>query len=138
MKTRLVIALMMLVLFLVACPQPVTPGPDASDSGGQPTADASMPQLEDSAVAIVDATPPPPPVDAGLGSVACLEACANLRRLGCPEGSEDAGAGCSSICNHTVATNAFTLNPICIASAKDVAGVRACGTVKCPSIAKKP
>lgn len=79
-------------------------------------------------------TPNPPDADASVhvdGGDACYAACVTLVNLGCPEGNPSSGASCIDVCVHTEQTGVFELKPSCIASARTVDGVKACGTVRC-------
>jgi hypothetical protein len=82
---------------------------------------------------------PSPPVvqvdasitDASIGSV-CSTACANLKRIGCPEGdTPDGGKSCVSICEAAEASGKFNLQPACVSVAKTKDDVRACKSVRC-------
>lgn len=60
----------------------------------------------------------------------CGRACAQLRELGCPEGAASTtGVSCYRVCVH--ASQLKSLRPSCVAGAKSVDAVRACGTVRC-------
>ena len=61
----------------------------------------------------------------------CPAACANLIKLGCPEGLEDAGQGCTSVCEHTQSSKLFNMKASCLAAAKTKTEVKACGSVTC-------
>jgi hypothetical protein len=75
---------------------------------------------------------PPPSRDASPEPPAdCAEACANLERLGCPEGRPASGANCVDVCDHAESTGVFSMRMACVASARSVGEVRACGTVRC-------
>jgi hypothetical protein len=115
--------LLVVAVLLVGCPPSPAPppSPDASD--------ATVPDMPDVVTPPVDATPAPQ--DANVPQDTCSLACANLRAFGCREGAEDAGAGCTAVCRHTVDGGAFSINAACLAAAKSAADVHACGTVKC-------
>ena len=84
---------------LAACPpHPVTPAPDAD------------------AVAPPAPTPPPPSVTQA--------ACDTLKSLGCAEG---AASNCAVTLEHMAEDRLTGLDPQCVASAKSVTAVRACG-----------
>lgn len=102
-------------LALSACPQaPLTPLGDA---------DADVVVTTVAEAGVVDSAP--------VASDQCAQACANLRKLGCPEGSSvDGGDSCERVCGVTY-VGVFNIKPACVASASSVAGVRACGTVRC-------
>ena len=73
-----------------------------------------------------------PTPDDGVDRV-CAKACANLRRLDCPEGdAPDGGRSCESVCEQARASHRIDLKPLCLASAKTREAARACGTVACP------
>ncbi len=59
---------------------------------------------------------------------ACASACANLGRLGCPEGLE---GNCTTVCERAQATKLTDLKPECLAGAGTPGEARACGTVRC-------
>ena len=64
----------------------------------------------------------------------CARACATMRlpSIRCPEADPvDAGDSCETVCRHVATTGLTDLKPKCIASAKTVEEVRACGTVRC-------
>ncbi|GAC1475546.1 MAG: hypothetical protein PVSMB8_00130 [Vulcanimicrobiaceae bacterium] len=116
----------------LSCKPPVTPPPDASDAhatvdAGTDVPDATLPQDASEAP---DATkPPPPPPDASTGD--CAAACANLRALGCPEGAEDAGQGCTAVLCHAEGSGKLDLKMACVKAAKTKDELAKCGTVKC-------
>lgn len=89
-------------LLLAGCPPAsplVAPAPDAQDGA--------------------------PPLALGpVGAAACAPACANLARLGCPEGQN---ATCEATCQHmqTIADMA----PGCLADAGSVDAALACGSL---------
>ena len=69
-------------------------------------------------------------IDAG-GAGGCTEACDTLAYLNCPEAEQrDGGDTCRSVCM-TAELGKFGLKPACVAAAKSVTEVRACGTVRC-------
>lgn len=79
--------------------------------------------------------PMPPPeyqtIDASVHSVDEL-ACANLLRLGCPEGSPSAkGDPCVVVIQRSRAELLLDFKPKCLAEAGNVSAVRECGTVRC-------
>lgn len=61
----------------------------------------------------------------------CAAACANLVRLGCPEGHPSGGRTCLEVCNHTQSTHLTDLHTACLAAAKSVTEVKACKSVTC-------
>lgn len=67
--------------------------------------------------------PTPIPVDAGTVAAAC----ANLAKLGCPEG----GASCVATIQHASSVGVTDLKPACLAAAMSQAAARACGSVTC-------
>ena len=82
------------------------------------------------------------PFDAvgGYSSPDCAAACANLARVrdaahpnGCPEAKAAAGEdSCYVVCRRAAATNGrIDFKPRCIAAAKTIATLRACGTYRC-------
>jgi hypothetical protein len=107
--------LICLVHSLGGCPaQPpvVPPVPDASD--------ASVAAIADSGE------------DMDGASATCSNACANLKKLGCPEANTlPGGDTCVVLCQKTQASGKFDMKPSCVSKAKDVAGLKACGTVRC-------
>ena len=126
------LALGLLAIAFAACagcppPNPQPPGP--GDGGPGDAADDSMP----SPPAPVPPAPPAP-VDAAPGPSPqsdCARACANLVRLGCPEGSTQ-GAGCTATCTKAQAEQLTDFKPACLAAAADVTALRAChAPVKC-------
>jgi len=78
-------------------------------------------------------TPVPPDADASVfdGGDMCAAMCTTLVNLGCPEGHPINGASCVDVCLHTEQTGVFELKPACVATAHDIDGVKACGTVRC-------
>lgn len=61
----------------------------------------------------------------------CARACKVLTALSCPEAlTLDGGKSCTALCSDSESSG-FSLKPSCVALAKDVSGVRACGTVRC-------
>jgi hypothetical protein len=68
-------------------------------------------------------TPTPIPVDAGTITAAC----ANLAKLGCPEG----GTSCVATIQHASSAGVTDLKPACLAAATSQDAARACGTVTC-------
>jgi len=61
----------------------------------------------------------------------CLQACANLKRLGCPEARQlPQGKTCYRVCADGF-QNGRPLRPTCVAAARDVEDVRLCRTVRC-------
>lgn len=94
------------VLALVAC----TPEPKP------PTV-----EVDASTVVVVDAAPS-----------ACASACANLRRLGCPEGeTADGGKSCVDLCDQLQASGKFDMKPACVAAAQTREELAACKTARC-------
>lgn len=78
--------------------------------------------------------PQPPPSAVGGGGPlvitdACGRACANLKALGCPEGTD--AAQCSAACSHAQG-GTFDLHPECLAAAMTPDSARGCGSVRCP------
>lgn len=115
-KHILHVAAVTLFLMGTGCP-PVSPKPPVADG--------------DADVALADA-------DNGLDedgaprNVPCTQACVKLAFLGCPEAAKpDGGKTCYRLCADAEASGKFSLKPACVAAAKDVDGVRACGTVRC-------
>jgi hypothetical protein len=101
MKKLLVVVL----LALASCPQPLPPtppgpGPAVLDGGAS---------------------------DAPVETVA-QATCANLARLGCPEGLK---ANCASVVQKAIDTQVTNLRGDCLVGAQTVEAVRACGTVSC-------
>lgn len=74
----------------------------------------------------------PPPTATVVDSTSCAPACANLTKLGCPEGNPPAGVGaaCITTCQKAQA-GGFDMKPACLAAATSVAAVQACGSVAC-------
>jgi hypothetical protein len=54
----------------------------------------------------------PPAVNADGGAVDCTSACANLQRLGCPEGSPEDDS-CIAQCEAIEASGIASVNPAC-------------------------
>jgi hypothetical protein len=57
-----------------------------------------------------------PAVDAGGGASDCERACANLQRLGCPEGNPGGGDSCMAQCQDIEASGIATVRPACQAT----------------------
>ena len=70
-------------------------------------------------------TPVPPLPSTG----SCSDACANLAKLGCAEGTT---GSCVATCEHTQSSRVTDLKPGCLLAAKTKADARACGSVTCP------
>ena len=64
----------------------------------------------------------------GPANAGCSEACANLVVLGCAEGSDPS---CAATCQEAQDSGKIDLRPACLAAAKSVGEVLACGTVVC-------
>jgi hypothetical protein len=96
---RLSIALLLLA---AACARPLPPAPVPPDA-----ADAARAS---------DAMPPDP--------TGCTAACANLQRLGCPEGI---AANCVATCQHGLQIT--NMNTACLAAAGSPDAARACGSL---------
>jgi len=133
MKTILVILLSLLFVGANCTPTPnpmpcmESKPPSCPDSGVH---DAAPIVTDAGPVVIVDATtPPPPPQEAAPAPdpTGCAAACANIAKLGCPEGN----TSCVSACAHTQDSGVTDLKPACLAAAKTVADLQKCGTVKC-------
>lgn len=104
-----------ITLFLMGCP-PVPPQPPVPDADAALDVDADNGLDEDGAPR----------------NVPCTQACVKLAFLGCPEATKpDGGKTCYRLCADAEASGKFSLKPACVAAAKDVDGVRACGTVRC-------
>lgn len=70
--------------------------------------------------------------DGAIRYPVCKSACDNLKKLGCIESKQlDGGQDCYSICAHAESTRKFDLHPACVANAKTVDAVRACGPIRC-------
>lgn len=72
----------------------------------------------------------PPPIDPSDDHVAYEDICANLRRIGCPEGHGGIGG---TPCSVTL-QRATQLRPLpleCWARSRDVSELRACGSIRC-------
>ena len=69
----------------------------------------------------------------GYSSPVCLEACLNLKRLGCPEGVSRPGEeACYIVCRRSESTNGrVNFRPACIAAAKNKSEILACKTYRC-------
>jgi hypothetical protein len=63
-----------------------------------------------------------------LPSGDCQTACANLDRLGCPEGKDPL---CASTCVKVQSQGLTDVHPECLAAAASPEAARACGTVTC-------
>lgn len=70
---------------------------------------------------------PPPTLDAAAPTT-CAAACANLHRLGCPEGAPT----CEAVCAHVESEALTDLYLGCLAGATNKAEARACNSVVCP------
>ncbi len=135
--------LMMLVLFMLPClaftacpPTPVVPTPDADATADVTTVVVTVDDaaLTDVNVAVEDGharkDASPPVVDAGPPTL-CQLACANVAKYPCIENSFDGGSGCLAVCTQTDTSKVFDMKPKCLADAKTLAALKACGTVKC-------
>jgi hypothetical protein len=58
----------------------------------------------------------------------CVQACVNLRDLGCPEGIH---GNCVSTCERVQTALMADMRPVCLAKARTQDEARACGTVDC-------
>ena len=69
----------------------------------------------------------------GYSTPVCLEACLNLKRLGCPEARNRPGEdSCYVVCRRAESTNKHvSFRPDCIAAAKDKRALLACNTYRC-------
>lgn len=106
---------------LAGCPvtPPEPPHVEVGDGGSYPPGPMDPVDAED-----------PPPESANYP--VCARACANLKRLGCPEAERpDGGRTCYAVCADAEKSGKFPLKPICIATAKDVVDVKSCKTVRC-------
>jgi len=73
---------------------------------------------------------PPAPLFTGDVDSACANACANLRRFGCPEGYGSISAEtCERRC--VIATELRSLPLVCWAKAQDVFEAKGCGSLRC-------
>ena len=124
-----------LVVVLAAC-HPVTPSdaPHVADAGPVGASDGA---IANAALDVHDAgaIDPAAPDSAtpSAGGTDCAAACANLVKLGCPEGHPKAGKSCLDVCNHTQSTHLTDLHTACLAAAKSVPEVKACKSVTCAS-----
>lgn len=91
--------------------------------------------VSDAAAAAQDPDDEPFDIAGGYSTPTCLEACLNLKRHGCPEGTSRPGEdSCYIVCRRSEATNGrVNFKPACVAAAKDVTEIRACKTYRCPS-----
>ena len=124
MKKRIVF-LFALTVACVRCPDSPKPLPVDAGTDVWRDLDANADAIE-----IVDAT------DAeamdGAKRSACARACAVLTALKCPEAEAPPGGDpCSVVCQRTEDAKKISLKPLCVADAKTVEAVRACGTVRC-------
>lgn len=71
-----------------------------------------------------------PPDDAAVDPPDCVAACANMKRLGCPE-AEPAGRTCGGVCAAALKTKRIDLHLFCVANAQTIEDVRECRTVRC-------
>lgn len=72
------------------------------------------------------------PVPASVAEPTCETSCANLRKIGCPEGRPSKrGTSCEGICERMLRTKASNPHVECVSRATDVESVRACGSVDC-------
>lgn len=83
--------------------------------------------------------PTPPPVhvdpvfdDSEDDPAYCGPMCSRLAAMGCPEGSENIGDGCTIVCQNVQSSKLANLRPQCVSLAANRAAVRACGpSIKC-------
>lgn len=62
----------------------------------------------------------------------CAKACINLRKLECLDGYRRPGEdSCYVVCKRAEGTGKIDFHTQCIIDARDLAGVRACGTYRC-------
>lgn len=116
---RFSISMLVALSALAVAGCPPTPRPPPPVDGG----DSSAPPAPDASPAL-DASPAPPAPDGGaVGS-----ACANLRALGCKEGTDP---NCESVFAKAVAERVTTIDTKCLSTAKDKAAARKCGFVIC-------
>ena len=103
----------------------VAPGPDG---GKLPDAPPGL-----SEGGLDAANDSPPDLDAAPRFPACTAACLALAKLGCPEAAgSPGGQSCYAVCAHAEETHKFDFKRGCLAAAKTVEAVRACGTARCP------
>lgn len=69
----------------------------------------------------------------GYTSPSCASACANLRRLHCPEGATRPGEdSCYVVCRRAESTRGrIDFKPRCVAAARDRTALAACETYRC-------
>ena len=121
---RTVVSFIAIALMLAACPSgpqdgahrcpPPIPCPCATDASGGNV---------DAAIGKPDTAP--------VVSATVATACANLQRLGCPEGMKH--PACIVTLGKYVGANMGNLSLSCLSAAQHVSDVRACG-VACPSM----
>lgn len=105
--------------------------------GGCPTPAPKPPPVPDASDAsVVDPGLVPDPDDPGeaadASSPACVHACSQLKKLGCPEAAKpDGGKTCYKVCADAEASGKFSLKPMCVAGAQSIEQLRTCGTVRC-------
>jgi len=129
MKKRIVF-LFALTVACVRCPDAPKPLPVDAGSDVWRDLDANSDAFEvgDSSDDAFDA---PEAMD-GAKRSACVRACAVLTALKCPEAEAPPGGDpCSVVCQRTEDAKKISLKPLCVADAKTVEAVRACGTVRC-------
>lgn len=73
--------------------------------------------------------PPVPPVPAPDAAPSIYQAsCANLAKLGCPEGL---AANCAAVFEQAQTARMADLKPACLTAATTQAAARGCGSVRC-------
>jgi hypothetical protein len=85
-------------------------------------------------VPTVDATDASQGEDAALDSAGtqCARACANLKKLGCPEADMVTnGDSCVDLCQKAQNTGKFDMKPACVLDAGTKDALLKCGTVRC-------
>jgi len=105
--TYLKLCVILCVVAMAGCPQPVVPPPPND-------ADATTPE-------------PIPSLDAETDEAThatCLQFCAHLAIIPCPEGKDPA---CEQVCTRVRATGLTNLHESCVLRAKTADAVRACG-----------
>lgn len=74
----------------------------------------------------------PAPYTSVVVDATCESHCANLRKIGCPEGlPSKRGTSCETICERMLKTKASDPHVACVTRATDIMSVRACGSVDC-------
>jgi len=125
---KFIYSLIAIAVLLGGCPQcPHVPEPTLEGGVHSDVWKDSPEDAPESAIEVTDA-----PIEGKPLNKTCVAACAILASLKCPEAeTPDGGDTCLDICTKAEASGRFSLKPECVAKAKDLAGVKACGSVRC-------